>query len=390
MLVGAELRRIAVATIGSTLAIAAALVVTVAPTTTAEAAFSCSSSGLTYTVRAGDGWFAIADRAEVSVGSLLDANDAELTDVLLPGDRLCLPRDANPAADCHTSYVVRRGDSWYAIAARADVPVRSLLNVNHAELNRVLFPGRTVCLPGGATIPSGGSSSATASRSGSASTSGAVSTTAYTVRSGDGWTIIADRVQVGVGALLRVNGARLTDVIVPGQKLKLPAGAKPPPEPDPDRPAWIELEALPTQGPCWFHDTWNDARSGGRKHVGVDIFTVPGEYVYAVADGRLSARYWELPGRRSGNAWFLVSDAGDRYFYAHLAEFAPNLGVGSRVQAGQIIGWVGSTGNSTYPHLHFEIHPGGGEPVNPYPMLKQQGACNRGTPYTQPGGWIPD
>jgi murein DD-endopeptidase MepM/ murein hydrolase activator NlpD len=153
----------------------------------------------------------------------------------------------------------------------------------------------------------------------------------------------------------------------------------------------IALEALPTQGPCWYSDSWGHPRSGGRKHVGVDIFTVPGEYVYAVADGRLTLRKWAQPGNISGNAWRLTADNGTAYFYAHLSDFAPGLSTGSRVEAGQIIGWIGKTGNTTVDHLHFEIRPGGGSPVNPYPILQSQGGgCNRGTPYTQPGGWVPD
>lgn len=389
MLVGADLRRVTASAVTSALLVASAIAVVLAPPPSASAAFSCGTGGLTYTVRAGDGWFLIADRAEVAVASLLDANGAALTDVLLPGDRLCLPNGANPAADCDSSYTIRSGDSWYRIAERAGVSVPSLLQANEASLDQVLFTDQQICLPGGASIP--GDSAAPAASGGasaSASTAAARSTLTYPVRPGDGWLIIADRVGVDVVDLLRVNGATLSTVIFPGQELPLPAGAELPTEVA--EPAWVELEALPTQAPCWFHDTWHDARSGGRRHVGTDIFTIPGEYVYAVADGRLTGRYWDGVSIRAGNAWYLTSDTGDRFYYAHLDEFAPGLSVGSRVEAGQIIGWVGATGNATYPHLHFEIHPGGGEPVNPYPMLQVQGACKQGTPYTQPNGWIPD
>ena len=95
---------------------------------------------------------------------------------------------------------------------------------------------------------------------------------------------------------------------------------------------------------------------------------------------------------RSGNAWWLTAadGSGTYYFYAHLADFAPGLSVGSCVEAGQIIGFMGNTGNSAFPHLHLEIHPGGGSAVNPYPLLRSLGGCKTGEQYRQPGGWIPD
>jgi murein DD-endopeptidase MepM/ murein hydrolase activator NlpD len=112
--------------------------------------------------------------------------------------------------------------------------------------------------------------------------------------------------------------------------------------------------------------------------------------VYAVADGRITDKAWDQPDRIAGNALELTVANGTFYFYAHLLDFAPGITVGERVQAGEIIGWVGQTGNASSPHLHFEIHPGGGDAVNPYPYVKAAGGCNRGTPYTQPSGWVPD
>jgi len=86
----------------------------------------------------------------------------------------------------------------------------------------------------------------------------------------------------------------------------------------------------------------------------------------------------------------LTADNGSQFFYAHLFGFPPGLSQGSRVEAGQIIGWVGGTGNASAPHLHFEIRPGGGSPVDPNPILDAAGGCNGARPYTQPGGWIPE
>jgi murein DD-endopeptidase MepM/ murein hydrolase activator NlpD len=77
----------------------------------------------------------------------------------------------------------------------------------------------------------------------------------------------------------------------------------------------------------------------------------------------------------SGNAIRLTIADGTYFYYAHLDSFAEGIAVGTTVTAGQIIGYNGSTG-TTSPHLHFEVHPRGGEAVNPYPIIKAVDACN--------------
>lgn len=129
---------------------------------------------------------------------------------------------------------------------------------------------------------------------------------------------------------------------------------------------------------CTVLDNFGDARSGGRTHEGVDLLASLGQDVYAVVDGVLT-RQAGADSSLSGNAWGLTATDGTYYFYAHLSAFAPGLAVGSAVKKGDIIGYVGDTGNpgaGNY-HLHFEVHPGGhlSAAVDPLPLLEIPAVC---------------
>ncbi len=136
-----------------------------------------------------------------------------------------------------------------------------------------------------------------------------------------------------------------------------------------------QIAVFPVQGRCSFVDSWLEARPGGRKHEGVDIMGPKGLALYAVVDGTITKMYG-TEAVLSGNALRLTATDGTYFFYAHLDSFAPGIAVGSVVKAGQIVGYMGSTGHAGSPHLHFEVHPKGGVPVNPYPVVKAVDACD--------------
>ena len=137
-----------------------------------------------------------------------------------------------------------------------------------------------------------------------------------------------------------------------------------------------QISVFPTQGRCSFVDSWHDSRSGGRLHIGVDIVGPKGLAIYAVTDGTITKMYG-AESKLSGNALRLTAADATYFFYAHLDSFAPGITVGSVVKAGQIVGYMGASGNAAgNSHLHFEIHPGGGEAVNPYPVVKAVDACH--------------
>ena len=144
----------------------------------------------------------------------------------------------------------------------------------------------------------------------------------------------------------------------------------------------VTLRRFPVQGYCGFGDTWHAPRGGGRLHEGVDIIAPVGNLIYAVADGTITTQYWDYPGRLSGNGVKLTMADGTYFVYLHMSGFAQGLGKGTQVKTGDVLGFIGNTGSSATPHLHFEIHPGGGGAVNPYPYVKAIDDCsNTGAQY---------
>lgn len=123
------------------------------------------------------------------------------------------------------------------------------------------------------------------------------------------------------------------------------------------------LDACPVDGPSTFEDSWGWRRSGGRSHEGVDLIADRGTPVVAVRDGRAQFK----SNRLGGKAVWLTTENGDRFYYAHLDGFS---GASRQVEAGELIGWVGSTGNARGPHLHFETLPDG-QTENPFPHTHQ-------------------
>ena len=119
----------------------------------------------------------------------------------------------------------------------------------------------------------------------------------------------------------------------------------------------------PVAGPRAFGDTWGASRSGGRSHEGVDMMSPGGTPLVAVESGYAQFKTTRL----GGNSVWVNGNSGTRYFYAHLSAWE---GSSRNVSQGEVIGYVGATGNTTANHLHFEVHPGGGRAVNPYPYVR--------------------
>jgi len=158
---------------------------------------------------------------------------------------------------------------------------------------------------------------------------------------------------------------------------------------------------FPVLGPVTYSDDFGEPRAGG-KHQGIDIVAPKRALALAAEAGKV--KFW---GRSAtaGCMLYLYGASGTTYYYIHLnndltrrndnrgkcvagTAYAKGLKSGAKVTAGQVVGYVGDSGdaNGIHPHLHFELHPGGGRAVDPYPWL-QNGrhllfAAPRGSPFT--------
>jgi murein DD-endopeptidase MepM/ murein hydrolase activator NlpD len=122
---------------------------------------------------------------------------------------------------------------------------------------------------------------------------------------------------------------------------------------------------FPIVGGASFSNDWGGPRPGGRRHQGIDLFAKTGTPIVAISDGTLFKVGWNRVG---GWRLWLRDKWGNEFYHAHLSAFAPAAQEGATVTAGTVIGFVGNTGDArnTPPHVHFEIHPGGGDPIPPF------------------------
>ncbi len=130
------------------------------------------------------------------------------------------------------------------------------------------------------------------------------------------------------------------------------------------------LREFPVIGEYRYSDDYEAPRPQGR-HDGNDIIAPKGTPVVAVADGTIQ-RVTPIETSRGGISVWQLDEEGNSYFFAHLDGIVTGLSAGDPVRAGQRIGSVGNTGDARggVHHLHFEIHPGDGPSINPYPELR--------------------
>ena len=293
-------------------------------------ALAAAAGSGTYTVQKGDTLSAIAHRNGTSVEAIASANGIADPDRIYVGQALAIPGSAE---DFH---MVRPGDTLASIAGAHGISVESLAEANGITDPNRIYAGTRLRLAAAAALP----------------TPPVEQHQIHLVRPGETLSGIASRFGTTASAIAQANGIADPDLIVVGAALSVPSSGF----------------VCPVPGASFFND-FGFARSAGRFHEGNDLFAPHGTEVLASVGGRLE----QYEGPVGGLQFRLRADDGTTYIGTHLSGFAAS----GRVAAGQLIGYVGDTGNAagSRPHLHFEIIPEGSAPINPYPLLEQ--ACRR-------------
>lgn len=187
----------------------------------------------------------------------------------------------------------------------------------------------------------------------------------------------SQRVSAGAGAPPAVTATS------PGRSVPARVEPKPMAEPqdevvtiDDSRPMAIPVAGIEK---AQLRDLFAERR-GARKHEAIDILAPRGTPVLAAVDGKIARLFTSVPGGIT--IYELDSEGKLIYYYAHLERYAPDIVQGKNVLRGEVIGFVGTSGNAPKdtPHLHFAImQPRSpkewwtGAPINPYPLLMERG-----------------
>ncbi|VBB06372.1 peptidase m23 [Lucifera butyrica] len=227
-------------------------------------------------------------------------------------------------------HIVQNGETLSGIAGLYHIDVDTILGAN-PEAGEMIHPGEELII-----LPAQG--------------------ILHTVKQGETIWDLARLYEIQVNEIEKVNH-RTDDKILPGEKLFIPGGR--PRTANAVSRAAVNRFLWPTQGTISspFGYRW------GKLHAGVDIANDAGTVVRAAGYGKVIFTGWY-----GDYGYAVMIDHGQNLvtLYGHLSRYM--VGVGQYVRAGQVIAYMGSTGNSTGPHLHFEVRRNG-QPINPLTVL---------------------
>lgn len=288
-----------------------------------------------YTVQSGDTLSEIAQEHGVSTTALADANGLSNPNQIWVGQVLTIPDGSSSS----TTYVLQPGETLSHVAAKFNTSVSAIMAVNGITNPDLVYAGTRLQV-GGEAPPT------------DTVDLEIVTSSIHTVQAGETLSEIAVSYGMSWQDLATANGLSDANRIYVGQQLTVSGSTG---------------FVCPVPGSSFFND-WGFPRSGGRYHEGNDLFAPRGTPVLAPVAGFVH----HLEGSLGGLQFRLDGDDGHRYIGTHMDAF----GKSGNVVAGEVIGYVGDSGNAvgSSPHLHFEIALDRTNTVNPFPYI--DAACN--------------
>jgi LysM repeat protein len=299
-------------------------------------------------VAQGESLFRIAGAYGSSAWAIAEANALSNPDLIQPGQELVIPatRKKSPGTSGGASgtkseasssrsdnfHIVQRGETLDMIAGKYSVSPDQIAAAN-GLVNGKVYTGTRLFLNGPAFVGVGNGGEGT-----------------YVVQSGDRLGDIAAKYATNISTIADLNGLADVNLIRSGQTLKVPGGS-----------SWV----CPLEDGNYFND-WGFPRGGERFHEGNDIFAPKGAPVRAPVSGTVEL----IEGSIGGLQFNLLGSDGIKYLGSHL----DSAGKTGEVAAGDVIGYVGNSGNAagTTPHLHFGMYRDG-VALNPNPSLLANG-----------------
>jgi LysM repeat protein len=314
----------------------------------------------TYTIKAGDTLYDIAQMHRVGVDDLIAWNDLDGT-LIRPGQTLALRPRAGFEVPAELSVTVQSGQSLWQLARAHDTTVAAIASANGIDPQSPLSIGQVLTIPGRyAAVTVAGAADATPDLGGPAPATVAVGP-------GESLWLIARRHDTSVNALMSLNDLQSDRLqagqllrVVPGVDLGAARDAAFGPRPDVHGSGMV----WPLVGNVTSRFGYRRLRIGGTNmHYGLDIDGNVGDPIRSATAGSVTFAGW-----RGGFGQLVIVTQGDaEYYYAHASAIL--VQEGETVVPGQVIAHVGATGNVTGPHLHFEIRVDG-TAVDPLPILE--------------------
>ncbi len=303
----------------------------------------------TYTVQPGDSLFNIASTHGLTLTELMAINGLK-SDVINAGQILKVAGQSSGPL----TIIIQPGESLTRIAERFGITPTQLASANQVGLHTVLNAGHPLIIPDASYV---------AGDLTSGPDIGGAAGPEIVVQPGDSLWQIARLHNTTVDALREVNGLN-GDSLRPGMTLRLLPGGTPGAAPAASVPAAGDGMVWPLPGIITSRFGYRSLRIGGTNmHYGLDLDGDTGEPIVAAIGGVVTFSGW----RGGYGNLVIIEENGVEHYYAHASELL--VSVGSLVNTGQVIARVGTTGNVTGAHLHYEVRVNG-TPVDPLPLLE--------------------